>query len=628
MRYLKRYLARHVYPILLKDAAALTQECQRRRILLVSTRWRYGLACDPRHTVQRAGGRAMTGEQSSMAPLRVPMFRTLWIASIIFSLGHLVQVVTSSWLILEMTGSPLWVSAMIGAPTMPLLVLSLPAGAAADLFNRRIILLVATSMLVAASVAMSVLSTLDALTPSRLVGLGLVIGTGIAFFNPAWHALVPSLVPAALVPGAVSLNSASGGVATALGPAVGGLMLATVGAGFSFGVAAVGYLAIAIAISFARTGDLDQEKGSLVVAVAAGIRYLRFSRGYLWLLLLGSLFGFASASLRSMLPNLTSDSLGGGSVMYGVLLGMFGCGAMVGGVTRSLASGWLGHRLVPICIVVFGLAGVVIGLSTLVVVTAVLVTIAGLVWTWILATLNSTYQVLTPDWVRGRTMSAFTLSVFGFVPMGSLAAGALGDSVGAGTALLIFSVAVVTIGMLSFRMPIPVLEQIESPVVAEPEEETIPTVEQPLEPALVITTWHVDPPNLEAFLEVLSDLRRVRLRTGATHWTAYRDTIDLTSISEVFILPTWEQRVQQVKRLDTVAMQVIRRADELGSVDTRVRRNLVSFDVDSELKGRDRTFEVLEYPSSGLFRSRRRYFFAGSRSNLELEREHGDHSSR
>lgn len=546
----------------------------------------------------------MTSDQSSMAPLRIPTFRTLWIALIIFNLGHLVQVVTSSWLILELTGSPLWVSAMIGAPTLPLLVLSLPAGAAADLFDRRIILLVSTSVLVAASVTMSVLSTLDALTPARLVGLGLVIGIGIAFFNPAWHSIVPSLVPASLVPGAVSLNSASGGVATALGPALGGLLLATVGAEFSFGVAAVGYLAVAIAVSLARTDDLDQEEGSLVVAIAAGVRYLRFSRGYLWLLLLGSMFGFASASLRSMLPNLTSDTLGGGSVMYGVLLGMFGCGAMVGGVTRSVASRRLGPNLLSICIVAFGLAGVVVGLSTLVVLTAVFVTFAGVIWTWILATLTSTYQVLTPDWVRGRTMGAFTLSVFGFVPLGAVASGALGNSIGADTALLTFSVAVVAIGALSFLMPIPVLERIESPVVPDRDASTIPTVERPNERVLVITTWHVDPPDLEEFLEVLSDLRRVRLRTGANQWAAYRDATDLTSISEVFMLPSWEQRVQQIKRLDTVALQVIRRADELGTAETRVRRNLVSFDVDGEIKDRDRTFEVPDYPSPGLFRPR------------------------
>ena len=123
----------------------------------------------------------MTSETSSMAPLRIAVFRRLWIALVIFSLGHLVQVVASSWLILEMTGSPLWVSAMIGAPTLPLLVLSLPAGAAADLFDRRVILLVSSAVLASASVAMSVLSMLDELTPTRLVGLGLMIGCGIAF---------------------------------------------------------------------------------------------------------------------------------------------------------------------------------------------------------------------------------------------------------------------------------------------------------------------------------------------------------------------------------------------------------------------------------------------------------------
>lgn len=532
---------------------------------------------------------------SSMAPLKIAVFRRLWIALVIFSLGHLVQVVASSWLILELTGSPLWVSAMIGAPTLPLLVLSLPAGAAADLFDRRIILLVSSAVLATASVAMSTLSMMDALTPERLVGLGLMIGCGIAFFNPTWHAIVPSLVPASLVPGAVSLNSASGGVATALGPALGGLLLATVGPGFSFGVAAVGYLAVLTAIATTRTEELDQEKGSMVVAIATGIRYLRFSRDYLWLLLLGSLFGFASAGLRAMLPNLTSDVLGGGSAMYGILLGLFGAGAMVGGLTRAQASDLIGPRFLSTCIAGFGLFGVAVGLSRWVATTAIVISVAGVIWTWILATLNSTYQVLTPDWVRGRTMGAFILSVFGFMPLGAIASGSVGASVGADVALVLFSAAVVVIGLLSFRMPIPVLEQIDPPVVLEPVAGAIPEVEGTDEPVLVISTWHVDDDQLDAFLEVLSDLRRVRLRTGGYQWSAYRDATDPNSISEVFMISSWEQRVQQIKRLDTVAMQVIRLADTLGNVQTRVRRNLIGFDVDGELKRRE-PLEIPDYP--------------------------------
>lgn len=532
---------------------------------------------------------------SSMAPLKIAVFRRLWIALVIFSLGHLVQVVASSWLILELTGSPLWVSAMIGAPTLPLLVLSLPAGAAADLFDRRVILLVSSAVLAIASVGMSMLSMMDALTPGRLVGLGLMIGCGIAFFNPTWHAIVPSLVPASLVPGAVSLNSASGGVATALGPALGGLLLATVGPEFSFGVAAIGYLAVLVAIATTRTEELDQEKGSMVVAIATGIRYLRFSRDYLWLLLLGSLFGFASAGLRAMLPNLTSDVLGGGSAMYGILLGLFGAGAMVGGLTRSQASDLIGPRFLSACIAGFGLFGVAVGLSRWVATTAIVISVAGVIWTWILATLNSTYQVLTPDWVRGRTMGAFILSVFGFMPLGAITSGTVGASVGADVSLVLFSSAVVVIGALSFRMPIPVLEQIDPPVVLEPDAGAIPDVEDTEEPVLVISTWHVEEEQLDAFLEVLSDLRRVRLRTGAYQWASYRDATDPTTISEVFMLPSWEQRVQQIKRLDTVAMQVIRLADRLGTSETRVRRNLIGFDVNGELKRRE-PLEIPDYP--------------------------------
>lgn len=530
-----------------------------------------------------------------MDPLRIAVFRRLWIALVVFSLGHLVQVVASSWLILELTGSPLWVSAMIGAPTLPLLVLSLPAGAAADLFDRRVILLVSSVVLASASVIMSVLSLLDALTPARLVGLGLMIGCGVAFFNPAWHAIVPSLVPASLVPGAVSLNSASGGVATALGPALGGVLLATVGAGLSFGVAAVGYLAVLVAIATTRTEELDQEKGSMVVAIATGIRYLRFSRGYLWLLLLGSLFGFASASLRAMLPNLTSDVLGGDSTTYGVLLGLFGAGAMVGGVTRSQASDRIGPNFLSTCIAVFGAIGIAVGLSRWAPVTAVIILIAGVIWTWILATLNSTYQVLTPDWVRGRTMGAFILSVFGFMPLGAITSGALGASVGADGALVVFSIAVVAIGGLSLRMPVPVLEQIEPPAVVTPVAGAIPEVEDADEPVLVITTWHVPDEQLDDFLVVLADLRRVRLRTGASQWSAYRDATDPNSISEVFMLSSWEQRVQQIKRLDTVALQVLRHADALCTAETMIRRNLVGFDVGAELKRRE-PLEVPGYP--------------------------------
>ncbi|MFP5330750.1 MAG: MFS transporter [Acidimicrobiia bacterium] len=514
-----------------------------------------------------------------MAPLRIATFRRLWLALIVFNLGHLIQVVASSWLILEMTGSPFWVSLMVGAPTLPLLVLSLPAGAAADLFDRRAVLIVASSVLAAASITMSVLWAVEELTPGRLVGLGLAIGVGVAFFNPSWQAIVPSLVPTSLVPGAVSLNSATGGVATAAGPALGGVLVATVGPGWSFAAATLGYAWLLTTMATARSMEWSQERGSMAVAIATGLRYLRFSNDYLWLMLLGSLFGFTAAALRAMLPNITSDVLGGTSSMYGILLGLFGAGALVGGLTRARAGRLIGRWMVPSCITMFGLAGIVAGVSRSVGLTATAVATAGLLWTWILSTLISTYQMLTPDWVRGRTMGAFVLSVFGFVPLGSVTAGGLGGLIGADGSLVVFSVGVVAIGALAFRMPLPVLERIEPPVVPEPVDE-LPDTDSRQEAVMVVNTWTLDEAQFDDFVEFLAELRRMRLRTGAYHWAAYRSATDLRRVSEVFMLHSWDQHLQQHRRLDLSDLELIDRMEVFGHAKTLVRDHYVAFDVD------------------------------------------------
>lgn len=519
---------------------------------------------------------------SSVAPLRIANFRRLWIGLIVFNLGHLIQVVASSWLILELTSSPLWVSLMVAAPTLPLLVLSMPAGAAADLLDRRSILIGSSAILAVASLAMSVLWATDLITPARLVGLGLLIGVGVAFFNPAWQAIVPSLVPSSLVPGAVSLNSATGGVATALGPAIGGFLVATVGPGWSFVVATAGYLAILATILASKTFEWDKEKGSMSIAIATGIRYLRFSRDYLWLLLLGSLFGFVGSALRSMLPNITSDVLGGDSALYGTLLGLFGGGALIGGLTRTYASRVTGVHMIPISILAFGAASGVVGFSGSVEITAVAMVLAGLLWTWILATLISTYQMLTPDWVRGRTMAAFVLSVFGFLPIGAVVSGAVGDALGADTSLLVFSGGVALVGMLAFKMPLPVLEHIEPPVMPEtdPASTVLEETSQKAEPVMVTNTWNIAEDEFEEFVVFLAELRRLRLRTGAYHWAVYRSASDLTRITEVFMLHSWEQHLQQHRRLDLQDLATVERMTTFGAPKSLVRDHLVAFDVD------------------------------------------------
>lgn len=518
---------------------------------------------------------------SLVETLRTPVFRRLWLALIVFNLGHLIQVVASSWLILELTGSPLWVSLMVGAPTLPLLLLSLPAGAAADLLDKRKVLMGSSLVLAVAASGMSTLWVAGGITPGRLVGLGLLLGVGVAFFNPAWQAIVPALVPTSLVPGAVSLNSATGGVATALGPAIGGLMVATVGPGWAFGVATIGYLAILVTILFSRPFHIQQDRSGIGVAIATGVRYIRFSTGFLSLLLLGSLFGFTSAALRAMLPNLTSDVLGGGATAYGLLLGSFGAGAIVGGFTRDFGAAKLATRMVPMSISAFGVAGLVTGVAENIVVTGLSVFAAGLLWSWILSTLISIFQLLTPDWVRGRTMGAFVLSVFGILPIGAVLSGQLGNAIGPAGSLTVFSTAVIIIGILATRMPLPVLEHIDPPEVPM---HTGPTPKPEglarAAPVMVTTQWSIDEADMDAFLSLLGDIKRLRLSTGAYDWAVYRSARDLSRVTEVYMIHSWDQHVQQRRRLDTRALEILRRAEGFGSAP-RITDRLIAFDIDT-----------------------------------------------
>jgi MFS family permease len=519
---------------------------------------------------------------SSFASLRIPRFRRLWLAIMIFNVGHLVLVVASSWLILEITGSPLWVSAMVGAPTLPLLFLALPSGAAADLLDRRILLLVASLVMAVAAVGMAVMSGLGAASPAAFVGLGLLLGVGVAIFNPAWQAIVPALVPQSLLPGAIALNSASGGIATALGPALGGLAVATLGSGWSFVLAAVGYFTIFGTVMSARGLEWENEKDSMGVAIATGIRYLRFSDGYLRLLLLGCLFGFWSAALRAMLPNVTSDALGGSADLYGVLLGAFGAGAIVGGLSRSTGVRLFGDRIVPASIMLFGAAGILVGAIPTVWVVLVCVAVAGLLWTWILATLNSIFQMLTPDWVRGRTMSAFILSIFGFLPLGAVAAGQVGEAIGAAASLVAFSGGVMLTGIIAFRMRLPVLENIRPPVLPT-DRENWPAGRADADqsqPVMVVSTWTVEESELAEFTTLLADLRRLRLTTGAYQWGAYRSASRTNSISEVFMVHSWEHHIQQLRRLDTDGLAILERAERFDRTDDQRVDHLIAFDVD------------------------------------------------
>ena len=517
----------------------------------------------------------------AIAPLRIPHYRAIWLAALFSNIGSFFQTVAAAWLMKELTdSSATWVGLMVAANLLPLLFLALISGVVADTVDRIKVMLVAQSLMGSAAAAMAILTATDLITPGLLLGLGLVMGVGVAFNLPAWQALVPDLVPRGMVASAVALNSAGFNVARAIGPALGGVIVATAGPQMGFGLNAISFLAViaVIAVVGSRLALSVPEHTSMTNAIGQSIRYTRFTPAFRRLLALVSLFAISSAVVQATLPNRTSE-LGGSETLYGILLGFMGAGALVGALVRPRLFGWLGVRSVPVTIVVFGVAGIAVGLAPSTPVAAVGMMVAGACWVLTLTTLNASSQMMAPDWIRGRAMSLYTLAFSGIYPIGSIMSGALADVVGAGGAMVAFSVATIVLGLLAPIFRVPLLSEIDTPEYTE-DRPASPHVDTAGGPVMIVNTWRIDRDDLEQFVDLMSEIRKVRLVTGAYRWRLYRNSEDPHRISEVFVCVSWAEHLAQHRRIDDASAALIREARAFDREDGPRSRHLVAVDVD------------------------------------------------
>ncbi|HSL25210.1 MAG TPA: MFS transporter, partial [Acidimicrobiia bacterium] len=511
---------------------------------------------------------------SPVAPLRFPGFRALWGASVFSNLGTFLQSSAAAWLMLELTGSATWVGLMSASTTLPFLVLALLAGAVADLVERVKVLLLSQIVMGLAAAAMAVITFLGEASPGRLLLLGMVIGVAAAFNLPAWQALVPDLVPREMVASAVALNSVAFNVARAVGPALGGLLVATVGAEAGFGLNSLSYLAvILVLVAMRRSAQAPpvSDPTSLSNAIALGIRFARYTRAFRRLLMFGALFALTSAVVPTILPNHTQN-LGGGSLAFGVLLGTMGVGAIAAAFVRGRVVDRLGAKAVAITMAGYGAAGVGVGLAPSLAWTVPFLVLAGACLVWTTTTLNSTAQLLSPPWVRGRTMSLWSLAFAGVSPLGAILAGTAADATTTRTAYVALSLAGVALGAAALRSGIPPLTEVVPPEfsgVARPPAH-VDTLDSG--PVMIINTFQIRHQDLDDFVAVMNDLRLVRLRTGAYRWRLYRDAADPGRLYEVFLTVSWQEHLNQHHRIDDASAVLITRArsfDQRGDPTSR-----------------------------------------------------------
>jgi MFS family permease len=389
---------------------------------------------------------------SALSPLREPLFRSLWIAAVISYTGSWMQTVATGWLMTSLTSSPMWVSLVQVAVSLPVFLIALPAGALADIIDRRKFLLFTQSSMVAAATVLGVMTLTHTVTPQILLVFTFLLGVGAVMNDPAWQALTPDLVPPAKLPAAVALNSAGFNIARAVGPALGGFVIATcqgaaTGSGRAFLINAVSFFGVILFLYHWKPAKADPRNGrtTFTGAIAVGLRYARQEPRIRTVLVRTLVFSLPASTFFALLPLIASKF---GAEGFGAMLAFFGTGALAGAAVLALARRRLSPDAVIVCAtLVFAVALCGLVRANTLVIASIYSAAAGLAWIGILATLNTSAQTAAPGWVRARVISMYVLVLQGGLALGSAVWGIVASRAGVQFALT-SAAAVLAAGLL------------------------------------------------------------------------------------------------------------------------------------------------------------------------------------
>jgi predicted MFS family arabinose efflux permease len=513
------------------------------------------------------------------APLRHSIFRRIWLASLLSNLGLLIQAVGAAWAMTQMTATADKVALVQTALMLPVMLISMPAGAIADMHDRRVVALISLSISLAGATTLSVLSWLGLVTPSILLALCFVVGSGMALFGPAWQSSVSEQVPAETLPSAVALNGISYNIARSFGPAIGGVIVAAAGAVAAFAANAVLYLPLLVVLFLWRrtTAPSRLPRERLNRAMVSGVRYIANSPSIRIVLARTFVTGILGGSVSALMPLVARDLLHGGAQTYGIMLGAFGMGAVIGALNiTEVRKRMTGEAAVRACALSMGGAIAAIALSREPVLTAAALVVAGAVWMLAVALFNIGVQLSAPRWVAGRSLAAFQASIAGGIAIGSWGWGHLTDAAGVETALLVSGGLMFLSPLLGLwlRMPRIGARDSEAEVLADPEVRLSLTGRSG--PLVVEIEYRVAQDNARAFHNVMQDVQLSRQRNGAYGWSIARDIADPELWTERYHCPTWLDFLRQRNRSTQSERALHQRAIDfhIGPDPVRVRRML------------------------------------------------------
>jgi MFS family permease len=499
-----------------------------------------------------AAGGPVPARVSAWSPFRHRQYAAMWGGQFVSNIGGWMQTVAAQWLMLSLTTSATYVALVQTAAGLPVVLFAILAGTIGDLVDRRHFLLVTQTLMLAAAAALGALAIAGLVTPWVLLALLFAVGTGQALTSPTWQTLQPELVAPAERQQAISLGSVNQNLARAVGPAIGGLLLAATNAGTVFLINAATFGAVIWVIwawhSTRAPDALPREH--VGEAVRAGARYVAASPVLRVILVRAGLFIFFASAVWALLPLTARSVLHLSSGGYGLLLGSVGIGAVIGAALLPR----LRTRLSPDAMLAAGSAGLaavtlLLAWAHLAAVAAVALVAGGACWVLALSTLSSLYQLSLPQWVKARGMS-FYLMVF----QGGNAVGAAVMGVAAAHAGLTVTLTIAAAGLA--LGPLAGLARRFQPI---PPAELLPAAEWPVPrlapdqapggPVLVSVEYWALPGQEDQLMTALQRTRYSRRRTGATMWRAWRDAADTSRILEQFVVASWDEHLRQHERV-------------------------------------------------------------------------------
>lgn len=499
--------------------------------------------------MKSAGSPAPT---TALAPFGNPVFRSLWLATLISNLGGLIQVVAAGWTMTTLTDSQSMVALVTASTSLPIVALSLFAGVLADNYDRRRIMLTAQILMLIASIGLTLATHFNQLTPWLLLSFTFLIGCGGALHNPSWQASVGDIVPRDQVPAAVMANGMSFNIMRSIGPALGGLIIVAAGAATAFAMNTLSYVALIIALTIWHKPPvaLTLPREKFVSATGAGFRYVSLSPNLLSIILRGSLFGLTAISVQALLPLVARNFLGGSASTYGFLLGFFGLGAVCGAFANSkIRQTFNNETIIRTTFIGTALGTLLLSAGHGMTLTGLALLLCGACWVTTNALLNVSLQLSTPRWVVGRAMSLYMMCNASGMVLGSWVWGLIAESYDLKIALTVSAAAIILSALACYRSPLPEFDRLNlDPLNQFIEPKLAVQLKPQTGPIMITIDYDIGENDVPAFLEAMTSRRRIRKRDGARRWSLLRDLEQPNIWTEKYYVATWVEYIRHNQR--------------------------------------------------------------------------------